>query len=596
MASSFEKSVKGATKYKAAPPKSKYIEHILIATHSGEAGVAEIFRSLQYRLRDSTWTIVFKSLITIHLMIREGSPDVTLAYLAKHRNMLAISSFSDVQTQGKNIRHYTTYLNERAKAFKETKCDFVRGATSRLEKLTVEKGLLRQTECVQHQITALLKCDVLDNEPENEITITVFRMLVLDLLSLFHTMNTGLIKILGYFFEMSKIDAERALSIYKNFIEQTDLVVQYLSVARQYEYQTRVQVPKLKHAPVNLGQQLEDYLRDPDFETNRVQYLKEQEAKNNKSKNGKYISPKSEFQPRPNNDFPVPSELPNDKNTKTVKKPDTDLIDFFESIEQNQQVINNQSEFKQDVFQANSAPQFQPQNFQLQQNGFVQTQKMSFQETNQFMQIFNNGVNAQHIVPQAYPNFNVSDMGGYTTHVPFQTSDSLSTTPNLLGTNFNHQLPQQQAMTSQSGELQITNPFRQTMKATNTLNSSVTLYTSTSPVTPSTNRISTNPFAFSATTINRPFSPPPDYHFNQAQQLSQTSVIRPIVTGTNPFAKSTVNVDMNPEQRQTLGSTNPFRKTQPVDNTAESGWPNLQKRIGGGLDSLETIPVFPRTM
>jgi hypothetical protein len=28
-------------------------------------------------------------------MIREGSPDVTLAYLAKHRNMLAISSFSD---------------------------------------------------------------------------------------------------------------------------------------------------------------------------------------------------------------------------------------------------------------------------------------------------------------------------------------------------------------------------------------------------------------------------------------------------------------------------------------------------------------------
>jgi hypothetical protein len=28
-------------------------------------------------------------------MIREGSSDVTLAYLARHRNMLAISSFSD---------------------------------------------------------------------------------------------------------------------------------------------------------------------------------------------------------------------------------------------------------------------------------------------------------------------------------------------------------------------------------------------------------------------------------------------------------------------------------------------------------------------
>lgn len=54
-----------------------------------------MFRALQYRLRDSTWTIVFKSLITIHLMMREGSPDVTLAYLAKHKNILAVSVFSD---------------------------------------------------------------------------------------------------------------------------------------------------------------------------------------------------------------------------------------------------------------------------------------------------------------------------------------------------------------------------------------------------------------------------------------------------------------------------------------------------------------------
>ena len=134
--SSFEKSVKGATKIKVSKlhqngsfrcrrtanigltrpllPKAsmlpptlphfsntlltlfrRYIEHILIATHSGEAGVAEVFRALQNRLRDSTWTVVFKSLITVHLMIREGSPDATLAYLSRHKNMLAISSFSD---------------------------------------------------------------------------------------------------------------------------------------------------------------------------------------------------------------------------------------------------------------------------------------------------------------------------------------------------------------------------------------------------------------------------------------------------------------------------------------------------------------------
>lgn len=65
-----------------------------------------------------------------------------------------------VQTQGRNIRHYTNYLSERARAYRDTKCDFVRGGDRRLEKMSVDKGLLRETEVVQHQITALLKCDV----------------------------------------------------------------------------------------------------------------------------------------------------------------------------------------------------------------------------------------------------------------------------------------------------------------------------------------------------------------------------------------------------------------------------------------------------
>lgn len=81
---------------KLAPPKSKYVEHILVATHGGEAGVAEIFRALQNRLRDSTWTIVFKSLIVIHFMIREGEPDVTLRYLSNSpQHKLAINSFTE---------------------------------------------------------------------------------------------------------------------------------------------------------------------------------------------------------------------------------------------------------------------------------------------------------------------------------------------------------------------------------------------------------------------------------------------------------------------------------------------------------------------
>ncbi|KAL8671244.1 MAG: hypothetical protein Q9168_004258 [Polycauliona sp. 1 TL-2023] len=160
MSGSFEKSVKGGTKIKLAAPKAKYVEHILVATHAGEAGVAEIFRAMQNRLRDSTWTIVFKALIIVHLMIREGEPNVTLKYLAESSTKLAISGFSNVQAQGANIRHYHSYLTARARAFRETKIDWVREGQGRLKKQTIDKGLLRETEAVQNQINALLKCDV----------------------------------------------------------------------------------------------------------------------------------------------------------------------------------------------------------------------------------------------------------------------------------------------------------------------------------------------------------------------------------------------------------------------------------------------------
>lgn len=102
-----------------------------------------------------------------------------------------------VQTQGHNIRTYTEYIVVRAKSFGATRIDYVRNGEGRLKRLSVDKGLLRETEQVQDQIHALLQCDLLSQEPENEITLTAFRLLTMDLLALFHVMNEGTINVLG---------------------------------------------------------------------------------------------------------------------------------------------------------------------------------------------------------------------------------------------------------------------------------------------------------------------------------------------------------------------------------------------------------------
>ncbi|KAI1850959.1 hypothetical protein JX266_003624 [Neoarthrinium moseri] len=628
MASSFEKSVKGATKIKAAPPKTKYIEHILIATHAGEAGVGEVFRALQFRLRDSTWTVVFKSLITIHLMIREGSPDATLAYLARHRNMLALSSFTDAQTQGRNIRHYAAYLAERARAYRDTKIDWVRTKETRLEKLSVEKGLLRETEVIQHQITALLKCDVLD-EPENEITITVFRLLVLDLLALFQVLNQAMINILGHFFEMSKPDAERAMEIYRTFTRQTDYVVQYLSRARQYEHHTRVEVPKLKHAPVNLGRQLEDYLKDADFEIHRRQYLAELDAKKKggssaKTTKGDALAAGKLF---PDSNTNGASSTTPAQPAQATKGPDPDLIDFFDSIEQNQTplAVNTQQHQQQQMAQPNigtqwasnspfdAAPMQTGQPFQS--NGFL-PQPTGFANNSPFQQQNMGGFSNQQQAPLQQPiqqNFTGAGFGGYTPQSSFSPG-GLSSIPQDSVASFQTGSMAPPMQTGLQPNQQTTNPFRQSMLMANPtgMSNQMPQFSNVTSPPPATQlqRQSTNPFARSSpSTSSSPFANPSSGSPFQSQppQAPQQAPapLQPMATGTNPFAKgfgaggALQQQTQRPQTSgalmpQPTGSTNPFRQGALMNHQTGMGWQHNQGRIGGGFDEIQSTPVFPR--
>ncbi|KAL8827769.1 MAG: hypothetical protein Q9170_006881 [Blastenia crenularia] len=614
MSGSFEKSVKGGTKIKLAAPKAKYVEHILVATHAGEAGVAEIFRALQNRLRDSTWTIVFKALIIVHLMIREGEPRVTLKYLAESPSKLAISNFSDVQAQGANIRHYYTYVLTRAKAFRDTKVDWVREGQGRLKKQTVDKGLLRETESVQTQINALLKCDLLSNDPENEITLTAFRLLTMDMLQLFGIMNEGTINVLEHYFEMSKSDAERAFKIYKTFGKQTDQVVQYLSVARQYENATRLEIPKLKHAPTSLTSSLEEYLNDPDFEINRRQYLAQQDAKK-----GKKSTADSSTRPT----FDAKKAFPELKSAEAAptmsakpqesKGPAPDLIDFFDSIEQNQQPMAVQS---QQIPAVQNGPQFvqQPQS-----SGFVSNPQPSFIPNGQPQQQPANSYNpmsnpygANNGAQQAVqPDFTGANFGNYNQQPFGQQSNQFASpaqTTSLEG------VPQQQQFnTGQQSFSQSTNPFRQ---ATMPTGASTSSFTTSPSVSSPINRQGTNPFARSnppaaaAPNQGSPFASAPPQQAPQSyptqpiqhppQPLSQqvSQPLQPQRTGTNPFAR---NISLLPSQTSApppilpnmTGSTNPFRQSTFVNQQTGQGWQSNQGSMGG-LEQLQTVPVFPR--
>ncbi|KAJ5468294.1 hypothetical protein N7475_006046 [Penicillium sp. IBT 31633x] len=634
MAGGFEKSVKGATKLKLAAPKSKYIENILVATHTGEAGVAEVFRSLQLRLRDSAWTIVFKALIVLHIMIREGQLDAALGYLSDNPKKIAPSNFSEAQSQGHNIRRYAEYLMSRAKAFDATKIDHVRSGPGRLKRIGVDKGLLRETEIVQKQIRALLRCDLLTDEPENEISLTAFRLLTLDLLTLYSVMNEGTINVLEHYFEMSRPDSVRALAIYKTFTKQTEEVVQFLGVARHFQSATRLEIPKLKHASTDLARLLEDDLNDPDFDLRRREYL---------AKKGVRIPPSMENSATSDVSKPMPN-APMQTQPKQAEQPKpvpVDLIDFFDSIEENQQPMGQpQTQYQQPGFQQQSQQSFYPQQSGFQQQPqAIQQQPQAIQQQPQAIQQQPQAIQQQ---PQAIQQQPLATGYGQSTQygAPYQAQNSnnpfgqqqhqqaqppqpqplqamptgagfggYSAQPQSYG--FQSQLapipqegvpsfPQQPQQVPQPLQPQHTNPFRQSMM----VNSSMAAQPPAAPLS----RQNTNPFARRLSTANTQYNPlneqiqpvqPPQV---QAPQQPQAQPIQPQRTGTNPFARSSPAPQQGlqppaaaPLRPNLTGSTNPFRQSQFINQQTGQGWQNSgQSGTMGGLEQLDTVPIFPR--
>ncbi|KAF4553153.1 ANTH domain-containing protein [Elsinoe fawcettii] len=605
MASTFEKSVKGATKIKLAPPKAKYVEHILLGTSSGEAGVAEVFRTLQNRLRDSTWTIVFKALIVVHLMIKDGTKDVTLSYLAANpRNRLALNSFTDVQTQGQNIRRYSEYLLARTLAFADTKVDYCKvGALERMKSLSIDKGLLRETGAIQDQIRALLKCDFFSRESENDIALMAFRLITQDLLDLYAAMNQAVMNVLSRYFELSRVDAERGITLYKTFTKQTDQVVRYLSIARSYENVTRLEIPNIKHAPTSLTKSLEEYLNDTNFDTNRRQYLAAQQGRK-----GTKFEGKSMFDEASESSKPAASSSSASKPTESssttqaapasqAKGPAPDLIDFFDSIEQQQQPM------------AQPAPdQLPPQ--QPMMTG-MPTGQMAYPQMGNGFDQQPTGTNpfGQYMQqpPQPMnPQYTGMGFGGYGPQPPqqFVQPNGQYQDMSQQQTGMTHMNPQQTAQPMQQQPQQLvpqsTNPFRQSM---------VYPQNTISPTSPQ----STNPYQrmSMANTLNgipEQQQPPQQMEPQQTggfgqQELPQFQSQAPIQlqrTGTNPFAKQPQQTGQSQSSTPSAltpmvtGSTNPFRQSMFVNQQTGRGWQNNQQTTMGGLEQMETVPVFPR--
>ncbi|XP_034053780.1 phosphatidylinositol binding clathrin assembly protein b isoform X12 [Gymnodraco acuticeps] len=267
--SAVSKTVCKATTHEVMGPKKKHLDYLIHCTNEMNVNIPQLADSLFERTTNTSWVVVFKSLITTqHLMVYGNERFVQ--YLASRNTLFNLSNFLDKSgLQGYDmstfIRRYSRYLNEKAVSYRQVAFDFTkvkRGVDGVMRTMNTEK-LLKTIPIIQNQMDALLDFNVNANELTNGVINAAFMLLFKDSIRLFAAYNEGIINLLEKYFDMKKTQCKEGLDIYKKFLTRMTRISEFLKVAEQVGID-RGDIPDLSQftvcAPSSLLEALEQHL------------------------------------------------------------------------------------------------------------------------------------------------------------------------------------------------------------------------------------------------------------------------------------------------------------------------------------------------
>ncbi|XP_056417284.1 phosphatidylinositol-binding clathrin assembly protein isoform X9 [Hyla sarda] len=263
--SAVSKTVCKATTHEVMGPKKKHLDYLIQCTNEMNVNIPQLADTLFERTTNSSWVVVFKSLITTHHLMVYGN-ERFIQYLASRNTLFNLSNFLDKSgLQGYDmstfIRRYSRYLNEKAVSYRQVAFDFTkvkRGADGVMRTMNTEK-LLKTMPIIQNQMDALLDFNVNANELTNGVINAAFMLLFKDAIRLFAAYNEGIINLLEKYFDMKKNQCKDGLDIYKKFLTRMTRISEFLKVAEQVGID-RGDIPDLSQAPSSLLDALEQHL------------------------------------------------------------------------------------------------------------------------------------------------------------------------------------------------------------------------------------------------------------------------------------------------------------------------------------------------
>ncbi|KAH9620303.1 hypothetical protein KSS87_005715 [Heliosperma pusillum] len=273
-----------ATNHVEAPPKERHVRKIFASTSvvRPRADVAYCIHALGRRLaKTRNWIVAIKVLIVIHRTLREGDPTFREELVAySHRgHILQISNFKDDSSPlawdcSAWVRTYALFLEERLECFRILKYDIEAerltrsspGASkvhSRTRLLTADE-LLDQLPALQQLLYRLMGCQVLKES-----------------FKIYCAINDGIINLVDMFFEMTKHDAVKALTVYKRAGLQAEHLADFYEFSKRLDLARNFQFPTLRQPPPSFLATMEEYVKEAPQNgsvTKRLEYQERDES------------------------------------------------------------------------------------------------------------------------------------------------------------------------------------------------------------------------------------------------------------------------------------------------------------------------------